>query len=161
MRRVLWEGRTTECDAGWWFASILHDEGLCCTNGSKNTEGEHPDGGGRLIADQIAVIKVESKTEVGSIMVYVLILSTITGKLPLRRCHPDEKLSGVRIALAEPRFYEPAPVDLLLGADVFYRVLNSGSTQIGGLQFQNTMDLRTPFAVMSNKMPGETRPAGM
>lgn len=64
--------------------------------------------------------------------VNVLILPRITGPIPTNRIQvsPWPHIEGLK--LADPEYYEPLPVDLLLGADVFPYVV-SGEKKAGSI----------------------------
>jgi len=58
--------------------------------------------------------------------VNVLVINRISNDLPTVRCNPDNFHHIRYLQLADPLFGSPAPVDLLLGSDVFWNVLRSG-----------------------------------
>jgi len=64
--------------------------------------------------------------------VNVLILPRITGPIPAKRIHVSSWSHLEELNLADPKYYEPLPVDLLLGADVFPYVV-SGEKKEGDL----------------------------
>lgn len=92
-----------------------------------------------LTGAQVPVVRGSTTIMVHSVLnnnpqftVNVLILPRITGPIPAQRIHitPWPHLEG--LTLADPEFYEPLPVDLLLGADVFPYVV-TGKKKEGNL----------------------------
>jgi hypothetical protein len=59
-------------------------------------------------------------------MVRALILPRITSHLPSEECNPSQWPHLQGIELADPRFSKPAPIDMLLGSDIFWDILQSG-----------------------------------
>src|SRR5713101_4693825 len=57
-----------------------------------------------------------------------LVIQRVTTNLPHTRINTSETLHLTELALADPRFYEPAPIDLLLGADISFLLLKGGKT---------------------------------
>src|SRR5713101_8123159 len=55
-----------------------------------------------------------------------LVIQRLTTNLPHTRINTSETLHLTELALADPRFYEPAPLDLLLGADISFLLLKGG-----------------------------------
>jgi len=61
-----------------------------------------------------------------SFVVSALVINKVTGRLPCYPCDPSlwSHLNGLK--LADPHFYKPAPIDVLLGSDVFWNLLEDG-----------------------------------
>lgn len=61
----------------------------------------------------------------------VLILDKITSDLPRARVEPEIKLKLSNLVLADPAFDNPAPIDLLIGADLFGLAMRNRSFSLG------------------------------
>ncbi|CAB0033666.1 unnamed protein product [Trichogramma brassicae] len=59
--------------------------------------------------------------------------------MPCHRVAPHESSMWSQLKLADPRFSQPGPVDLLLGAGVTQRLMMTGLQRRGGLVAQNTV----------------------
>lgn len=60
-----------------------------------------------------------------------LVISNITGNIPSIHFDPSKITIPNYVQLADPMFYEPKEIDLLIGADTFWRVLDKGSITLG------------------------------
>ncbi|XP_050065896.1 uncharacterized protein LOC126554955 [Aphis gossypii] len=66
-----------------------------------------------------------------SIKVNPLVLPAITSDMPARQLPAKVKARCSHLALADPSFDKPAPVDMLLGADVFPQIWNDKNSSLG------------------------------
>ncbi|XP_022827437.1 uncharacterized protein LOC111357108 isoform X1 [Spodoptera litura] len=60
-----------------------------------------------------------------------LVLDTIAQSLPYMRINTQGLNIPKHLKLADPQFYEPAAVDILLGADIFWQIISSGHIRLG------------------------------
>ncbi|CAK9799145.1 hypothetical protein ANTPLA_LOCUS1910 [Anthophora plagiata] len=60
----------------------------------------------------------------------LLVIPTITGRLPSRQVDRTKVSIPSNIQLADPEFYKPAPVDALLGEYLFYKLLSIGQIRL-------------------------------
>ncbi|KAL0858664.1 hypothetical protein ABMA27_012488 [Loxostege sticticalis] len=56
----------------------------------------------------------------------MFVLSKITSYLPEKHIEPLEWLNFAQLELADPQFYSPNKIDVLLGAEVYSQILNNG-----------------------------------
>lgn len=63
-----------------------------------------------------------------------LVLDTIAHSLPHMRINTQGLNIPKHLKLADPQFYEPAPIDILLGADIFWQIISSGHIRLGKQQ---------------------------
>jgi hypothetical protein len=61
-----------------------------------------------------------------SYSVNALIMPNVTGVLPSYACDPSVWNHLVGLELADPKYYKPAAVDILLGSDLFWSLLQDG-----------------------------------
>nr|CAH7768785.1 unnamed protein product [Callosobruchus chinensis] len=62
---------------------------------------------------------------------HCFILDTITGSLPQFRVDPSALNIPKRFELADPSYFEPGAVSILIGADLYYEVLRVGMISLG------------------------------
>lgn len=60
-----------------------------------------------------------------------LVLETISSSIPSMRIETESIHIPKHIKLADPQFYVPAPIDLLLGANIFWQIMGGGRIQLG------------------------------
>lgn len=65
------------------------------------------------------------------------VLNEITPSIPAETLHV-QRSSLKKIKLADPEFYEPATIDMLLGSGVFWSCLKMQRKRCGDIQLQNT-----------------------
>ncbi|XP_045491084.1 uncharacterized protein LOC123690968 [Colias croceus] len=66
-----------------------------------------------------------------SVTLSCLVLNELTGRLP--KTPVDIKALKIpnSLTLADPEFYKPAPIEVLIGADIFWDILNSEQLSLG------------------------------
>lgn len=76
--------------------------------------------------------KVEMKSRINEFTTELLcyILPRITGLQPERRVTTEDWDVPQNIQLADPQFYKPQKIDLLIGADVFFKLLSVGQIRL-------------------------------
>ncbi|XP_028179428.1 uncharacterized protein LOC114366684 [Ostrinia furnacalis] len=60
-----------------------------------------------------------------------LVLQELTGRIPKYPVNIQSIKLPKNILLADPKFYEPAPIDLLIGADLFWDIIRSEQRSLG------------------------------
>lgn len=60
-----------------------------------------------------------------------VVLNKITCKLPQVQINVSALQLPENITLADPKFFNPSNIDMLLGADVYYSILLDGLMQLG------------------------------
>jgi hypothetical protein len=84
-------------------------------------------------------LTLQLKGTTRTITVTALILQKVTGILPNREIDVTGFLQKGEIDLADDEFHIPAPIDLLLGADVYHDVVKSGkSREVDGFRLIKT-----------------------
>lgn len=84
---------------------------------------------------------VELKSRISSYKVNVqcLILPQITSNLPISSISIDNFNIPENIVLADPSFYDSQPIDMLIGADLFWELIQEGKMRLNNGPFiQNT-----------------------
>ncbi|KAF0703914.1 Integrase catalytic domain-containing protein, partial [Aphis craccivora] len=66
-----------------------------------------------------------------AIQVRPWVLSSITSDMPARQLPSQVRARCSHLSLADPNFDKPAPVDLLIGADIFPQIWNNQSSSLG------------------------------
>jgi len=67
-----------------------------------------------------------SKDSSYTINIQCLVLPSITARLPTSPLNPNVKATLPRhVTLGDPSFDKPGPIDLLIGANVFYNILSN------------------------------------
>lgn len=90
-------------------------------------------------ASQSCDILTRSKLNDFNARVKCLILPCITSSLPSTAIEVDAIRIPDNVQLADPTFYVPGEIDLLIGADVFWDLLNEGKMRLSnGPYLQNT-----------------------
>ncbi|XP_050543053.1 uncharacterized protein LOC126906529 [Daktulosphaira vitifoliae] len=84
-------------------------------------------------------IQIESRVNNFCLNIRCLVVPKVTGSLPTRRISENVQMPG-HIVLADPLFRNPQKVDVLLGAEQFYEVLETDRLKIfeGGPTAQKT-----------------------
>jgi len=79
-------------------------------------------------------IKIASRNGNYKFHLSCLIIPEITGNLPNSKINIQDLQIPANIKLADPQFYMPAKVDLLIGADCFWDLLCVGQIRVGRTQ---------------------------
>lgn len=77
------------------------------------------------------VVKMQSTQDNFNLTFSCLVLNQLTGLLPKNHISIQSFKLPKNIQLADPKFNQPAPVDMLLGADVFWVLLGSDIINLG------------------------------
>jgi len=88
----------------------------------------------------ITNVQMTSKDSSYTINIQCLVLPSITAQLPTSPLNPNVKATLPRhVTLADPSFDKPGPIDLLIGANVFYNILSNQRLKLqNGLVVQST-----------------------
>lgn len=76
-------------------------------------------------------VAINSQCSAYSTTVWCFVLLEITGSLPNTRLDVSKIAIPPNIKLADPTFFEPGKVDLLLGADLFWNLICNGQIALG------------------------------
>lgn len=76
-------------------------------------------------------IKLKSCFTPFTTQVSCLLVPTITGVLPGTEIDIHKLGIPSNIQLADPRFFQPSPIDILLGADVFWSIMGTNQIKLG------------------------------
>lgn len=76
-------------------------------------------------------IKVKSRFNSFSLNADCLVIPTITGNLPNVEIDVERLDMPRDVELADPQFYKPSQIDILLGADKFFEIINSRQIKLG------------------------------
>jgi len=71
-------------------------------------------------------LTINSLVKSASVEVLALVVGKVTGMLPTQTCNQKSWAHIQGLQLADPRFYSPSKVDMLLGSDVLSSILCSG-----------------------------------
>lgn len=85
--------------------------------------------GGNPAGTATSMVNVKVKSCVDSSMIFdvaALVLRSLTGQLPNVRVNVSNRPKFVGLQLADPTYYEPGDVDMVLGADVYGSLLLDG-----------------------------------
>ncbi|XP_076301775.1 uncharacterized protein LOC143219850 [Lasioglossum baleicum] len=74
--------------------------------------------------------KIQSNINNFSSNLKFIALPTITGTLPTRAINHKELKIPKNVCLADPEFYKPGSIDILLGSTIFYKLLSVGQIQL-------------------------------
>ncbi|XP_045493455.1 uncharacterized protein LOC123692724 [Colias croceus] len=66
-----------------------------------------------------------------SVTLSCLVLNELTGRLPKTPVDIQALKIPNSLTLADPEFYKPAPIEVLIGADIFWDILNSEQLSLG------------------------------
>uniref|UniRef100_A0A2A4JL65 Uncharacterized protein n=1 Tax=Heliothis virescens TaxID=7102 RepID=A0A2A4JL65_HELVI len=77
------------------------------------------------------VVKIKSHSSTFSSQVSCLLVPTITGILPSVEIDVYELNIPCGIQLADPKFFQPSAIDMLLGADVFWNIIGTNQIKLG------------------------------
>ncbi|KAJ3642992.1 hypothetical protein Zmor_025734 [Zophobas morio] len=84
-------------------------------------------------------VEIKSRYEKFSANINCLILDQITENLPLARIDPKHLVIPNDKLLADPMFYDPGPIDILIGAGLFWELLcPNENSPAGELKLQAT-----------------------
>lgn len=76
-------------------------------------------------------IKLKSRINLFHANVSCLLVPDITGMLPSSKINPSEWNIPKSIELADPTYYVPSEIDLLLGADIYWEIVDSKQIKLG------------------------------
>lgn len=71
-------------------------------------------------------LKIKSRVNHFTSTITCLVLPQITNALPLQTCNVTSLIIPPNIKLADPIFYKSGPIDVLIGADIFYELMCVG-----------------------------------
>lgn len=74
--------------------------------------------------------KVASKTTNDSFLLECLVVPRVTGPLPATKIDSSSWPIPDALELADPRFYEPSRIDMLIGAEMFFELIQAGKCQM-------------------------------
>lgn len=77
------------------------------------------------------VVKINSCTTEYNTQVCCLLVPTITGTLPSVEIDVGELDIPCGIQLADPMFFQPSTIDVLLGADIFWDIIGTNQIKLG------------------------------
>ncbi|XP_022828982.1 uncharacterized protein LOC111358223 isoform X2 [Spodoptera litura] len=77
------------------------------------------------------IVTIKSCSSTFSTPVSCLLVPTITGILPSVEIDVCELNIPCGIQLADPRFFQPSTIDILLGADVFWNIIGTNQIKLG------------------------------
>lgn len=94
----------------------------------------------QINTSNITNVQMTSKDSSYTINIQCLVLPSITAQLPTSPLNPTVKATLPRhVTLANPSFDKPGPIDLLIGANVFYDILSNQRLKVpNGLVAQST-----------------------
>ncbi|CAH2097522.1 unnamed protein product [Euphydryas editha] len=78
-------------------------------------------------------VHIQSLNSNFSVISSCLILDELTGNIPRQSIGTKTIKLPKNIVLADPQFYKPAPIDLLIGADLFWDILGNEQVSLGPL----------------------------
>ncbi|XP_043504903.1 uncharacterized protein LOC122525925 [Polistes fuscatus] len=77
---------------------------------------------------QAILATLKSRTENYALELQFLLLPTVTNRLPSQRIPQEELTIPAGIQLADPKFYEPANIDAILGVEIFASLWRAGQS---------------------------------
>ncbi|XP_043496457.1 uncharacterized protein LOC122520461 [Polistes fuscatus] len=77
---------------------------------------------------QAILATLKSRTENYALELQFLLLPTVTNRLPSQRITQEELIIPAGIPLADPKFYEPANIDAILGVEIFASLWRAGQS---------------------------------
>ncbi|XP_043496425.1 uncharacterized protein LOC122520402 [Polistes fuscatus] len=77
---------------------------------------------------QAILATLKSRTENYALELQFLLLPTVTNRLPSQRIPQEELIIPAGIQLADPKFYEPANIDAILGVEIFASLWRAGQS---------------------------------
>ncbi|XP_062716752.1 uncharacterized protein LOC134292062 [Aedes albopictus] len=80
-------------------------------------------GGTSCTATQSVQGTIKSRFNDFTVQLEFVVIDEITGIIPARKYNPSDLDLPTGIAVADPSFYKPARIDVLLGAEVFHEIL--------------------------------------
>lgn len=81
--------------------------------------------------NKMCPVSIKSLDDNFSININCFVLPSITDNIPSRHVDLLKLKIPSNICLADPNFYSPAPIDMLLGADIFWDLLGSQRIKLG------------------------------
>lgn len=85
------------------------------------------------------VARIQSKESDFQATLTFLLLPTLTSYIPRFKINAESLNIPTSVKLADPNFQQPAPVDIILGADIFWDILGSNQINLG----ENSPKLRS------------------
>lgn len=76
-------------------------------------------------------VQMNSLNSTFSVRLSCLVLKELTGVLPKSPINISDINIPSNIVLADPNFHEPAPIDMLIGADIFWDILGNEQKSLG------------------------------
>lgn len=89
--------------------------------------GNHPNN----VVNESCTIRLKSINSKFNVMQQCLILNQLTGHLPKTPVNISSMKLPKGMQLADPKFHEPGPVDVLIGADLFWDILGNEQLSLG------------------------------
>lgn len=123
--RAILDSGSTSCLITEKFCNLLNlptmkvSESLMGINNSKSPIGK------------MCCIAIQSLNESFSKNICCFVLPSITDEVPCRQLNLNELNIPSDLCLADPHFYVPSPVDLIIGADVFWDLLGTEKINLG------------------------------
>ncbi|XP_065368805.1 uncharacterized protein LOC135961239 [Calliphora vicina] len=78
-------------------------------------------------SNQMCEVTLRSNTQKEfSLEIQAIVIETLTRTLPTQSINPNVKKDLKNIQLADPRFYESRPIDLIIGSDFYPQIIKSG-----------------------------------
>ncbi|XP_026474282.1 uncharacterized protein LOC113377981 [Ctenocephalides felis] len=87
--------------------------------------------GHSLFSNKTATIKIFSNASTFSRTLDFVVLKSITSNLPSADININDWNIPSHIKLADPHFYISSPIDMLIGAELFFDILQQGSIRLG------------------------------
>nr|XP_037875266.1 uncharacterized protein LOC119630330 [Bombyx mori] len=105
----------------------------------QSTQKIHGVGNTITQCSQSCDIEIQSRTGSYTARIQCLILPQITSNLPMKTYNVNLFTIPDNIVLADPTFYDSQPIDLLIGADLFWELVREGKIRLkNGPYLQNT-----------------------
>lgn len=106
----------------------------------KTTTGVQGINCAQINISNITNVQIKSISSSYTINIQCLVLPSITSQLPTTPLNPNIKSSlPSHVNLADPSFDQPGPIDILIGANVFYNILSNQRLKLhNGLVAQST-----------------------
>lgn len=83
------------------------------------------------VVGQVKCVMTPRYAETPQIPISAWVLNNITSSMPTRPMPSDVKERYSNLAMADPSFDQPGPIDLLIGADLYPLVMESGKVVVG------------------------------
>ncbi|XP_053623554.1 uncharacterized protein LOC128682758 [Plodia interpunctella] len=108
--------------------NLKHKLGLTCQNVSANITGINNE---PLCISEICKLTINSLVSPFNASLSCLVMPQITGHLPNALVDPSLLNLPKNICLADPKFYQPSEVDMLLGAEIFFDIISPNQIKLG------------------------------